>query len=110
MNTLMRFVSRSVVVGFVNALAILIFLAQLPELIGMPLQVYAVCAAGLAIIYLLHLATTIVPSPLAAIVVLTIACVWLGLAILTHGSMAESPDIMPYFLFSYHPLSPVTVA
>src|SRR3546814_12136741 len=85
LNTLMRFVSRSVVVGFVNALAILIFLAQLPELIGMPWTVYAVCAAGLAIIYLLPLATKIVPSPLVAIVVLTIACVWMGLDIRTVG-------------------------
>ena len=59
LNTLMRFVSRSVVIGFVNALAILIFLAQLPELIGMPFAVYAVCAAGLAIIYLLPPVSTI---------------------------------------------------
>src|SRR3546814_18299355 len=89
LHTLMRFVSRSVVVGFVNALAILIFLAQLPELIGMPWTVYAVCAAGLAIIYLLPLATKIVPSPLVAIVVLTIACVWLGLAIRTVGALGD---------------------
>src|SRR3546814_829919 len=99
LNTLMRFVSRSVVVGFVNALAILIFLAQLPELIGMPWVVYAVCAAGLAIIYLLPLATKIVPSPLVAIVVLTIACVWLGLDIRTVGDMGELPDSLPVFLF-----------
>src|SRR3546814_9385670 len=99
LNTLMRFVSRSVVVGFVNALAILIFLAQLPELIGMPWTVYAVCAAGLAIIYLLPLATRIVPSPLVAIVVLTIACVWLGLDIRTVGDMGELPDSLPVFLF-----------
>ena len=81
LNTLMRFVSRSVVVGFVNALAILIFLAQLPELIGMPMTVYAVCAAGLAIIYLLPRVTRAVPSPLVAIVALTLACIWLGLDI-----------------------------
>lgn len=99
LNTLMRFVSRSVVVGFVNALAILIFLAQLPELIGMPWTVYAVCAAGLAIIYLFPLATRAVPSPLVAIVVLTIACVWLGLDIRTVGDMGELPDSLPVFLF-----------
>ena len=99
LNTLMRFVSRSVVVGFVNALAILIFLAQLPELIGMPWTVHAVCAAGLAIIYLLPLATKAVPSPLVAIVVLTIACVWLGLDIRTVGDMGELPDALPVFLF-----------
>lgn len=98
LNTLMRFVSRSVVVGFVNALAILIFLAQLPELIGMPWTVYAVCAAGLAIIYLLPLVTRAVPSALVAIVVLTAACLWLGLDIRTVGDMGEMPDTLPAFL------------
>ena len=70
LNSLMRFVSRSVVIGFVNALAILIFLAQLPELIGMPWTVYAVCAAGLAIIYLLPRVTKVVPSPVVFLFVL----------------------------------------
>ena len=97
LNTLMRFVSRSVVVGFVNALAILIFLAQLPELIGMPLTVYAVCAAGLAIIYLLPRVTRAVPSPLVAIVALTLACIWLGLDIRTVGDMGALPDNLPAF-------------
>lgn len=63
LGDLMRFVSRSVVIGFVNALAILISLAQLPELIGQVWQVYAMVAAGLAIIYLLPRLTTAVPSP-----------------------------------------------
>ncbi|MGB3394584.1 MAG: SulP family inorganic anion transporter [Stenotrophomonas sp.] len=99
LNTLMRFVSRSVVVGFVNALAILIFLAQLPELVGMPWPVYAVCAAGLAIIYLLPRLTRAVPSPLVAIVVLTVVVAWLGLDIRTVGDMGELPDTLPAFLF-----------
>lgn len=98
LNTLMRFVSRSVVVGFVNALAILIFLAQLPELIGMPWTVYLVCAIGLAIIYLLPLVTKAVPSPLVAIVVLTIAVAWAGLDIRTVGDMGDMPDSLPMFL------------
>ncbi|MEZ5465799.1 MAG: SulP family inorganic anion transporter [Lysobacteraceae bacterium] len=98
LNTLMRFVSRSVVVGFVNALAILIFLAQLPELIGVPWSVYVVCAAGLAIIYLLPLLTKAVPSPLVAIVVLTIIVAWLGLDIRTVGDMGDMPDSLPAFL------------
>jgi SulP family sulfate permease len=98
LNTLMRFVSRSVVMGFVNALAILIFLAQLPELIGMPWTVYAVCASGLAIIYLLPRVTKVVPSPLVAIVVLTLASVWLGLDIRTVGNMGKLPDSLPVFL------------
>ncbi|MEJ5207883.1 SulP family inorganic anion transporter [Denitratimonas sp. CY0512] len=105
LNTLMRFVSRSVVVGFVNALAILIFLAQLPELIGMPFAVYAVCAAGLAIIYLLPLLTRAVPSPLVALIVLTGVSLWLGLDIRTVGDMGELPDTLPVFLFPDIPLT-----
>ena len=98
LGALMRFVSRSVITGFVNALAILIFLAQLPELIGMPWTVYAVCAAGLAIIYLLPLLTRAVPSPLVAIVVLTALSIWLGLDIRTVGDMGALPDSLPAFL------------
>jgi len=97
LNTLMRFVSRSVVIGFVNALAILIFMAQLPELIGMPWTVYAVCASGLAIIYLLPRLTRVVPSALVAIVVLTVAVVLLGLDIRTVGDMGQMPDSLPAF-------------
>ena len=98
LNSLMRFVSRSVVVGFVNALAILIFLAQLPELVGMGWKVYAVCAAGLAIIYLLPRLTRAVPSPLVAIIVLTIAVGWLGWDIRTVGDMGQLPNSLPAFL------------
>jgi SulP family sulfate permease len=93
----MRFVSRSVVTGFVNALAILIFLAQLPELIGMPWPVYAVCAAALAIIYGLPRITRVVPSPLVAIVVLTIVSIAMGLQIRTVGDMGQLPSELPRF-------------
>lgn len=105
LNTLMRFVSRSVVTGFVNALAILIFLAQLPELIGMPWTVYAVCAAALAIIYLLPRVTRAVPSPLVAIVVMTMASIWLGLDIRTVGDMGQLPSELPSFLLPDVPLT-----
>lgn len=71
LGALMRFVSRSVVTGFVNALAILIFMAQLPELIDRGWQVHAMTAAGLAIIYGLPCITKAVPSPRVTIVVLT---------------------------------------
>src|SRR5690606_10742512 len=94
----MSFVSRSVVIGFLNALAILIFLAQMPELVGMPSTVWLVCAAGLAIIYLLPRLTRAVPSPLVAILVLTIASIWLGLDIRTVGDMGALPDSLPVFL------------
>src|SRR5690606_24669071 len=71
LGTLMRFVSRSVITGFVNALAILIFMAQLPELIGMSWLVYLLVFAGLGIIYGLPYLTKVVPSPLVCIVLLT---------------------------------------
>ncbi|KRG38024.1 sulfate transporter [Stenotrophomonas pictorum JCM 9942] len=105
LGSLMRFVSRSVVTGFVNALAILIFLAQLPELIGMPWPVYAICAVGLAIIYLLPLLTKAIPSPLVAIVVLTAASMYFGFEVRTVGDMGELPDSLPVFLIPNVPLT-----
>jgi len=105
LNMLMRFVSRSVVTGFVNALAILIFLAQLPELIGKPWPVYAVCAAALAIIYLLPRVTRAVPSPLVAIVVMTAVCIGLGLQIRTVSDMGQLPSELPAFLLPNVPMT-----
>ena len=101
----MRFVSRSVMTGFVNALAILIFLAQLPELIGVPPLTYFMIAAGLAIIYLLPRVTNIVPSPLVCIVVLTIITIVLGLDLRTVGDMGELPSTLPVFLLPDIPLT-----
>ena len=98
LGLLMRFISRSVITGFVNALAILIFMAQLPELINVTWVVYAMTAAGLAIIYLLPYLTKVVPSPLVTIVVLTIVAIALDLDIRTVGDMGELPDTLPFFL------------
>ncbi|MCC4626949.1 SulP family inorganic anion transporter, partial [Xanthomonas campestris pv. nigromaculans] len=105
LGALMRFVSRSVITGFVNALAILIFLAQLPELVGMPWPVYAVCVAALAIIYLLPRVTTAIPSPLVAIVVLTAACAYWHLDLRHVGDMGHLPDSLPVFLLPDVPLT-----
>ncbi|QOY24069.1 SulP family inorganic anion transporter [Xanthomonas citri] len=105
LGALMRFVSRSVITGFVNALAILIFLAQLPELVGMPWPVYAVCAAALAIIYLLPRVTTAIPSPLVALVVLTAVCAYWHLDIRHVGDMGHLPDSLPMFLLPDVPLT-----
>jgi SulP family sulfate permease len=105
LGRLMRFVSRSVVTGFVNALAILIFLAQLPELTNVSWHVYAMTAAGLAIIYGLPYVTRAVPSPLVAIVVLTGASIALGLDIRTVGDMGQLPDSLPSFLIPNVPLN-----
>lgn len=101
---LMRFVSRSVITGFVNALAILIFMAQLPELVGVSWVVYAMVAGGLAIIYLFPYISKAVPSPLVAIVVLTALALGLGLDIRTVGDMGQLPDSLPLFLLPEVPL------
>jgi SulP family sulfate permease len=105
LGRLMRFVSHSVITGFVNALAILIFLAQLPELTNVTWHVYAVTAAALAIIYGLPYLTRAVPSPLVAIVVMTGASIALGLDIRTVGDMGELPDSLPSFLIPNVPFS-----
>ena len=102
---LMRFVSRSVITGFVNALAILIFMAQLPELIGVAWAVYPMVAAGLGIIYLFPYLTRAVPSPLVAIVVLTGVALWLGLDIRNVGDMGQLPDSLPVFLLPQVPIA-----
>ncbi|HDZ33302.1 MAG TPA: SulP family inorganic anion transporter [Pseudoalteromonas sp.] len=108
LGELMRFVSRSVVTGFVNALAILIFMAQLPELTNVTWHVYAMTAAGLGIIYLFPYIPTIgkiIPSPLVCIVVITLLCIYLGLDIRTVGDMGELPDTLPIFLWPDVPLT-----
>lgn len=94
----MRFVSRSVMTGFVNALAILIFMAQLPELIGMPWETYAMIFAGLAIIYLFPRITKTIPSPLICIIVLTTLTVLLDIDVRTVGDLGSLPDSLPVFL------------
>lgn len=105
LGALMRFVSRSVITGFVNALAILIFLAQLPQLHAQPWYVLGMVAGGLAIIYLLPRVTKAVPSPLVCIVVLTIISMALHLELRTVGDMGSFPDRLPEFAFPHVPLS-----
>lgn len=103
----MRYVSKSVMTGFVNALAILIFLAQLPELDPrrVPPLTFVLLAAALAIIYLLPRFTRAVPSPLVAIVVLTAVTLGLGLEVRTVGDMGALPDTLPVFLLPDVPLT-----
>ena len=105
----MRFVSRSVMTGFVNALAILIFMAQLPELIDVPPLTYVMVAAGLGIIYTFPLLTKAVPSPLVCIVVLTGISLALGLDLRTVSDMGELPDTLPMFLIPDIPLNMETL-
>ena len=97
LDLLMQYVSRSVITGFVNALAILIFAAQLPQLMNVTWLTYAMVAGGLAIIYLFPRLTKAVPSPLIAIVVLTVASIYGGLNVNTVGDMGQLPSTLPYF-------------
>jgi sulfate permease, SulP family len=98
LGVVMRFISRSVITGFVNALAILIFMAQLPELVGVTWVVYVMVAAGLGIIYLFPYITRAIPSPLVCIVLLTGVAMWLNLDIRRVGDMGELPNSLPIFL------------
>jgi sulfate permease, SulP family len=105
LNVLMQYVSRSVITGFVNALAILIFIAQLPELTGVPMLTYALVAGGLAIIYLFPYLTKAVPSPLVAIVVLTALVYYTGFNVRTVGDMGELPSSLPAWLIPNVPFT-----
>ncbi|MCW8346946.1 SulP family inorganic anion transporter [Vibrio sp. ZSDZ65] len=108
LGNLMRFVSSSVVTGFVNALAILIFMAQLPELTNVTWHVYAMTGAGLAIIYLfpyLPVVGKLLPSPLVCIVALTLFSMMFNIDVRTVGDMGDLPDTLPIFLWPNVPLN-----
>lgn len=104
-SKLMRFVPRSVMTGFVNALAILIFLAQLPYLRDVPNIVYPLVAAGLVIMWLMPKVTKAVPAPLIAIAVLTVATVVVNISVPTVGDQGELPDALPFLGIPNVPLS-----
>ncbi|WP_040381326.1 SulP family inorganic anion transporter [Deinococcus aquatilis] len=106
----LKFVPRSVMVGFVNALAILIFMAQLPQFVGANWQMYAMVAAGLAIIYLLPRVFRAIPSALVAIVALTLVAVFTGADVKTVGDMGTLPKALPPFSFPQVPLTWETLA
>ena len=109
---LMRFVSKSVVIGFVNALAILIFMAQLSEFVNVTWHVYALVALGLVIIYLFPFIPKlgkILPSPLVCIIAITILAMSLGFDVRTVGDMGALPDTLPIFLLPDIPLNVETL-
>ncbi|WP_431778708.1 SulP family inorganic anion transporter [Microbacterium aurantiacum] len=102
---LMRFIPRSVMVGFVNALAILIFTSQFPQLIGVPWLVYPMVVAGLLIMYLMPRWTKVVPAPLVAIVLLTAAAVVFAMNIPTVGDQGDLPESLPFLFIPNVPLT-----
>jgi len=97
LGLVMRYIPRSVMIGFVNALALLIFSAQLPQFAGASWQMYAMVAAGLAIIYLFPLLTTAIPSPLIAILVLSVIAIVFRSDVRTVGQLGELPTTLPFF-------------
>ncbi|MBD8553586.1 SulP family inorganic anion transporter [Rhizobium sp. CFBP 8762] len=110
LGVLMRFVSNSVRTGFVNALAILIFAAQLPHIIGGDWLAYGMLAAGLAIIYLVPKLTKAIPSPLICILVLTVASITLKLPVMTVADLGKLPDSLPIFGWPAVPMTLETLA
>ncbi|MFT7840995.1 SulP family inorganic anion transporter [Saccharothrix sp. BKS2] len=107
---LMRFIPRSVMVGFVNSLAILIFLAQVPEVRGVPWAVYPLLLGGLALMVLFPRLTTVVPAPLVSIVALTAITVGAGIAVPTVGDRGELPSSLPVPGLPDVPLTAATFA
>ncbi|MCA1062571.1 SulP family inorganic anion transporter [Rossellomorea sp. AcN35-11] len=105
LGRLMKFVPRSVMVGFVNALAILIFTAQLPHFVDESWMMYAMVAAALAIIYILPRFTKAVPSALVAIIAVTVFAVLTGSGVRTVGDMGELSQTLPLFLLPDIPLT-----
>jgi SulP family sulfate permease len=105
---LMRFIPRSVMVGFVNALAILIFSAQLPNLIDVPWIVYPLVAIGIGVMVFMPRLTKVVPAPLVAIALLTAATVTAAIAVPTVGDQGELPDSLPALFFPSVPFTAET--
>ncbi len=102
---LMRFIPRSVMVGFVNALAILIFTSQLPQLLGVPFLVYPLVAGGLIIMVVMPRITKVIPAPLVAIIVITIVTVLMAIQVPTIGDQGELPRSLPELFLPNIPLS-----
>ncbi|MEV0947169.1 SulP family inorganic anion transporter [Rhodococcus sp. NPDC049939] len=107
---LMRFIPRSVMTGFVNALAILIFTAQLPHLIDVPVLVYPMVAVGLLIMVFLPRYTKVVPAPLVAIVLLTAVTVFFALNVPNVGDEGELPSSLPAWLIPDVPMNMETLS
>ncbi|WP_216828187.1 SulP family inorganic anion transporter [Alkalihalobacterium elongatum] len=106
----MKFIPRSVMIGFVNALAILIFMAQLEQFVDATWVMYALVAATLVIIYVLPRFTKVVPSTLIAIIVITTFVILTGTGVRTVGDMGELTQALPMFLIPQIPLTLETLA
>ncbi len=94
---LMRFIPRAVMIGFVNALAILIFMAQVPHFLGISTMTYVFVAVTLAIVYILPRFFTAIPAPLIAIVALTAVVLFSGIELRTVGDLGTITQTLPSF-------------
>lgn len=102
---LQRFIPRSVMIGFVNALGILIFMAQLPHLIGAAWPVYVLVGLGIAIMFLWPKVTQAFPAPLLTIIVLTAVMLVTGWQVPDVKSMGQLPDSLPALVVPNVPLT-----
>lgn len=102
---LMRFIPRSVMVGFVNALAILVLVSQLPHLVDVPWLVYPLTAVGVALMFVLPKLTTAVPAPLVVVLALTVAVMVFGWNVPDVGDQGALPDSLPVPGFPHVPLT-----
>lgn len=102
---LMRFIPRSVMLGFVNALGLLVFFAQLPHLINVPWAVYPLFAVGIVIMVFLPKITSVVPAPLIVIIILTVAAWTLNINVPNVSDQGELPSSLPEFIFPDVPLN-----
>ncbi|PRI12000.1 SulP family inorganic anion transporter [Leucobacter massiliensis] len=102
---LMRFIPRSVMVGFINSLAIFVFMAQIPHLIGVPWAVYPLVVAGILIILIVPRLTRAIPAPLVSVALVTVAAVALSIHVPTVGDQGELPRSLPSFFLPDVPLS-----
>ena len=101
----MKFIPRSVMVGFVNALAILIFMAQIEHFVGHRPMIYALVALTLLIIYLFPYISKIVPSTLVAIVIVRALAVFMNIEAWTVGNMGTIPRTLPLFFIPNVPFN-----
>lgn len=102
---LMRFIPRSVMVGFVNALAILIATTQIPQLLGVPWMVYPLVVGSLLIMALTPKLTKVVPGPLISIAIVTTIVIVFAINVPTVGDEGSLPHSLPHFFFPQVPLT-----
>ena len=109
LDVLMRYVSRSVRTGFVNALAILIFSAQVPQMLGVTWHTYAMIGLGLAIIYLTPRVMSAIPSPLICVVVLTVVGIAFPMPLRVVGDLGRLPASLPSLELPHLPIDIATL-